>query len=474
MKVLKNYLYNASYQVFILLVPLITTPYLARVLGPRGVGVNSYTSSITQYFIILGSIGIDLYGNRQIAFVRDDKNKLTKTFFEIFLLRIITISVSCFVFAIFINSNNKYRIYFLAQSFSIIAAAFDISWFFMGMENFMITVLRNLIVKIITLGSIFLFVKSYKDLTVYILILSLSLLVGNLTLFPSLNKYLGNISIKDIHIWQHFLPSLSLFLPQVAIQIYTVLNKTVLGLLVSVQASGYFDQSDKIVRMALAVVTAMGTVMLPHVANAFSKGKFKKTVMYLYKGFSFVSVSAVPMAFGLVAVDSKFVPLFFTSKFLEVIPIMSIESIAIIFIAWGNAIGSQYLLPTKQVKAYTIAVVLGAIVNLVVIFPLIKLFGAVGASVATVVSEFTVSTYQLYSIRDQIDYEKIFKDLSKYLISGIIMFLVVKIIDILLPISWFMLIIEIIIGIVVYVLMLVTFKVKLVDDFKHILLNKFI
>lgn len=179
-------------------------------------------------------------------------------------------------FAIFINSNNKYRIYFLAQSFSIIAAAFDISWFFMGMENFMITVLRNLIVKIITLGSIFLFVKSYKDLTVYILILSLSLLVGNLTLFPSLNKYLGNISIKDIHIWQHFLPSLSLFLPQVAIQIYTVLNKTVLGLLVSVQASGYFDQSDKIVRMALAVVTAMGTVMLHMLQMHFQKGNLKK------------------------------------------------------------------------------------------------------------------------------------------------------------------------------------------------------
>jgi len=473
LKVLKNYLYNASYQVFILLVPLVTTPYLARVLGPRGVGINSYTSSITQYFILLGSMGINLYGNRQIAFVRDNKDKLTKTFIEIFLLRIITILISYLAFIVFIYSNRKYNVYYLVQSISIIATAFDISWFFMGMENFMITVLRNLIVKIITLSSIFLFVKSYNDLTIYILILSLSLLIGNLTLFPSLNRYLGKVSFRNVNIWQHFLPSIVLFLPQVAIQIYTVLNKTVLGSVVSVQASGYFDQSDKIIRMVLAVVTAMGTVMLPHVANAFSKGERKKTLLYLYKGFSFVSISAIPMSFGLMAISYKFVPLFFTSKFLDVIPIMAVESVAIIFIAWGSAIGSQYLLPTKQVKAYTMAVILGAIINLIVIVPLIKLFGSVGASVATVISEFTVATYQLYAIRKQVNYKEMFRDLSKYLVSSMAMFFVVKGMDIVLPISWMMLALEIIMGIFVYVLMLLIFKVSLIADFKHILFDRF-
>lgn len=169
MKVIKNYLYNASYQVFVLLVPLITTPYLARVLGPKGVGINSFTNSVIQYFILFGSIGVNLYGNRQIAFVRDNKDLLTKTFYEIFFMRLTTILLSCLSFEIFLLFVNKYQIFYLAQSVSIIAAAFDISWFFMGVENFAVTVLRNFIVKIITLTSIFLFVKSYNDLSMYIL-----------------------------------------------------------------------------------------------------------------------------------------------------------------------------------------------------------------------------------------------------------------------------------------------------------------
>ncbi len=168
MQVVKNYLYNAAYQVFILLVPLITTPYLARVLGPTGVGINAYTNSIIQYFILFGSIGVNLYGNRQIAYVRDDKDKLTKTFYEIFLMRVMTIILAYAAFLVFLMFTGSYHTYYFAQSVSIIAAAFDISWFFMGMENFGVTVLRNLIVKILTLVSIFLFVKSYNDLYIYI------------------------------------------------------------------------------------------------------------------------------------------------------------------------------------------------------------------------------------------------------------------------------------------------------------------
>lgn len=197
MRVVRNYLYNAFYQIFILLVPLITTPYLSRVLGPVGIGINAYTNSIIQYFILFGSIGINLYGNRQIAFVREDRKELTKTFYEIFFLRILTIFVALLAFMFFLLSTNQYHVYYLAQSVSIIAAAFDISWFFMGVENFAVTVLRNFVVKIVTLISIFSFVKSEADLWLYILILSLSLLLGNLTLFPNLKKYIDRPIFED-------------------------------------------------------------------------------------------------------------------------------------------------------------------------------------------------------------------------------------------------------------------------------------
>lgn len=464
MQVVKNYLYNASYQVFVLLIPLITTPYLARVLGPTGVGINAYTNSIIQYFILFGSIGVNLYGNRQIAFVRDDKDKMTKTFYEIFLMRIMTIVLAYAAFLIFLMTTGSYHIYYLAQSVSIIAAAFDISWFFMGVENFGVTVLRNLVVKIITLISIFTFVKSFDDLNIYIMILSLSLLIGNITLFPNLRRYIGKVKFKNLRIWQHLKPSMILFVPQIATQIYLVVNKTMLGSMTSVQAAGYFDQSDKMIKMILAVVTATGTVMLPHVANAFMKGEVEKTKQFLYNSFSFVTALSVPMMFGIAAISKKFVPLFFTDKFLAVTPLMMIESVVILLIAWSNALGTQYLLPTNQNGAFTKSVVLGAVVNIIVNIPFIMLWGALGATISTVLSELAVTGYQLYVLRNQIKYRSLFTDTGKYLLAGFIMFIVVFVVDGKLNSSWTMLIIEVLVGITIYAGLLIVMKAKIVKD----------
>ncbi len=469
MKVVRNYLYNASYQVFILLVPLITTPYLARILGPIGVGINSYTNSIIQYFILFGSIGVNLYGNRQVAFIRDDKKKLTQTFYEIFFMRIVTIIIAYLAFMIFLLFVDRNQKYYWAQSLSIIAAAFDISWFFMGVENFAVTVLRNLVVKIITLICIFSLVKSYADLNTYILILSVSLLLGNLTLFPSLKRYIGSPRWQSLNLRRHFFPSVMLFVPQVATQVYLVLNKTMLGSMISFRAAGYFDQSDKMIKMVLAAVTATGTVMLPHVANAFANGQHEKTKQLLYKSFSFVTALSVPMTFGLMAVAPTFVPLFFTSKFNSVIPVIIIESVVILLIAWSNAIGTQYLLPTNQTKKYTTSVIIGAIVNLIVNIPLILLWGAVGASVATVISEATVTIYQLVVIRKQVNYHNLFLDTGKYLFAGLIMFVMVFELNQRLPMTWLMLIAEVVIGIFIYAFTLFLLRVSLVEDAKYML-----
>jgi len=469
MQVVKNYLYNASYQVFILLVPLITTPYLSRVLGPSGIGVNAYTNSIIQYFILFGSIGVNLYGNRQVAFVRNDKQELSNTFYEIYFMRVATILIAFLLFLVFLHFTVHYHVYYWMQSVSLIAALFDISWFFMGMEDFAVTVLRNLVVKIITLVAIFLFVKTQKDLGTYILILSLSLLVGNLTLFPSLQKYISVPKWHTLKIWKHLRPSVAMFIPQVATQVYLVVNKTMLGSMTSVKAAGYFDQSDKIIKMVLAIVTATGTVMLPHVANAYSKGNIEKVKQLLYKSFGFVTLLSLPMTFGLLAVAPKFVPLFFTTKFNAVIPLIIIESIVILLIAWSNAVGTQYLLPTKQTKAYTLSVVLGAFVNIFANIPLIIFWGAIGTALATVISELTVTSYQLFVIRKQIEYRKLFVDYKKYGLSVFVMFLTVFILDRLLPTTWIMLGLEVVVGMIMYALLLVLLKVELVNDVKNMI-----
>ena len=469
MQILKNYLYNIFYQIFILLVPIITTPYLARVIGPTGVGINSYTNATIQYFILFGSIGINLYGNRQVAFVRNNRELLTQTFYEIYILRIISIILAYLAFLIFLLFTSRFQVYYWAQSVSLIAAAFDISWFFMGVENFAVTVLRNFIVKIITVISILTLVRSYSDLTLYIFILSISLLIGNLTLFPNLKSYIGKPNLKSINIFQHIKPAVILFIPQIATQIYLVLNKSMIGLISSVQAAGYFDQSDKIVKITLAIVTATGTVMLPHVANAFANREYQKTKNYLYKSFSFVSAISIPMFFGLLAIADKFIPLFLTAKFNEVIPIIMIESVVIWLIAWSNAIGTQYLLPTNQSKAYSVSVILGAVINLLCNIPLIVLWGALGASIATVISEATVTSYQLWAIRRQVDFHKLFFETYKYCLSGLLMFIVVIYINKLLSSSWLILIMEIIIGIIVYVISLFILRASIFSNLKELI-----
>ncbi|MQS88858.1 oligosaccharide flippase family protein [Companilactobacillus mishanensis] len=469
MKLVKNYFYNAFYQIFVLIVPLITTPYLARVLGPEGVGVNAYTSSIVQYFILLGSLGIGLYANRQIAFIRESKEELSKTFFEIFIVRILTMLISLILFMVFLCLVKQYKTYYLVQSITVLAVAFDISWFFMGLEKFSITVMRNIVVKIITVICIFLFVKTSNDLINYVLILSISTLIGNLLLFPNLMNIIEWPKFKQLNPLRHVWPSLILFVPQIATQVYLVLNKTMLGSLVSVQSAGYFDQSDKIIKVVLAVVTATGTVMLPRVANTFAKGDHVRTKQYLYDSFSFVTAISIPMSLGLAAITSKLVPLFLSPKFNEVIPIMLVESIVIVLIAWSNAIGTQYLLPTKQTKSFTVSVVVGAVVNLIANIPLILLLGALGAAIATVLSEIAVTGYQLFSVRKQIEFKKLFTDGYKYFIAGIAMFVLIVFLNQLLKQTWLSLFMEIIIGSLFYVGLLVLLRAKIIIQAKILL-----
>lgn len=439
-----------TYQVFILLVPLITTPYISRVLGSEGVGINAYTNSIIQYFILFGSIGISTYGNRQIAYCRDDERELSKTFWEISILRFVTIFIAYMAFIIYLNLTTQYHSYFIAQSYQIIAAAFDISWFFMGLENFKITVIRNFVVKIISLICIFTMVKDTNDIGIYILILSLSLLFGNLSLWGYLKKYIKKPDFKQLKLLKHIKPSVALFIPQIAIQIYLILNKTMLGSISGVRSAGYFEYSDRIVKIVLAIVTSIGTVMLPRMASIFANKDYKKLHEYMYTSGDFINFISIPLSFGLAAVAPKFSVWFMGSEFSITGKLMTVEAIVIFLIGWGVMIGNQYLIPTNQIRKYTYAVSASAVVNLVLNVPLIYSMGVMGATIATVASEITSTSLQLYFIRRQINIRKLFQGFWKYLLAGLVMFLVVRFLNDLLRMTFLLLLVEVLAGVIVY------------------------
>lgn len=424
--IIKNYLYNLTYQILVLILPLITAPYISRVLGAENIGIYSYTLSISAYFILFGSLGIALYGQREIAYKQDNTKEITKTFLEVVFLRIITTFISLMIFYFtFVVKNNVYNIYYKVLIIEIIASCFDISWFFQGLENFKKTVFRNILVKLISVICIFIFVKTPDDLIRYFYIYVFSTLLGNISLWFYLSKYLEKISIKEINIFRHLKPTIMLFIPQIAIQIYTMIDKTMIGTIIEDKSEvGFYEQSQKIIKMTLTVITALGTVMLPRVANCFANNDKSKISGYMNKSFCVVFLLAFPIIFGILAISDSFVPVFFGDGYEKVSILMKIISPIILFIGLSNVTGNQYLLPTKRQKQYTKSVIYGAIVNIILNSCLIWKYGAIGASIGTVCAEFTVMSVQIYYIKNEFKITNILSSMKNYCISSFIMYII--------------------------------------------------
>lgn len=472
MKVVRNYLYNAGYQILALITPLITAPYISRTLKPHGVGIYADTSAWIQWFVLIASIGIALYGNREIAYVREDKEKLSRTFWEIQIIKLVMTIVAYVALVIFLKVYTKYTWYIWVQSINVLAATLDISWLYMGIEDFKRTVIRNTGVKILSLVLILSFVKTPNDVALYIFLTGFSVLLGNATLWPRLRIMLTRVKISSLRPWRHLKPSLALFVPQIATQIYLILNKNMLGIIVNSTAVGYYNNSDSLVKMVLALVTATGTVMLPNMASEFAKGNTDTVNKMLYKSFDFVTFISVAMAFGLAAVGLHGAPYFYGVGYDPVGRAIMIESIIIVIIGWSNVIGVQYLLPTNRVKEYTSSVILGAVVNVVLNYPLMSLWGLNGAMVSTIISELTVTMYQFWSVRKLIDFRIMFKNFPKYLIAGIIMFIPVFKINITVRTSIPSILLEVLLGMGIYVGLQVLLKPTILSDAKQLIAKR--
>lgn len=473
MKVVKNYLYNASYQILNLLIPLITVPYISRVLGAHDVGINEYTNSWVTFFYLMGQMGITLYGNREVAYHRDDLYERSRTFWGVEALQLLTVSASliAYLVAVFLFSTT-FKYYFLLQGIWIIATGLDVSWYFMGLENFKVTVVRNTFVRLISIVLIFTIVKDVNNLGKYIAILGGTQLVGNLTLWPYLKDNLVWVKISEWHPFKHFYPALLLFIPTITTQVYLVLNRLMLGRMSTQVSLGNFGQADKIVKFVLAIVTATGTVMLPHVANKFAKGDIKGVRDSLYSSFNFVSAISVPMMFGLMAISERFAPWFLGADFELAGRIMFLESPIIVLIAWSNVTGTQYLMPVNRVKEYTTSVTVGAVSNIIFNLFLIEGWGANGAAVATVLSEFLVSAAQIAMIRGTIKRRQLFREQWKYFLSGFLMYLVVNRVCMVINMTIANLCLEVGIGIVVYLLGLLVTKASIVGEAQKLIKNK--
>jgi O-antigen/teichoic acid export membrane protein len=440
-----------SYQIINILIPMITAPYVSRVLGANGLGVNSYTLAITQYFILFGTIGIGLYGNRTIASVKENKKELRITFWSMAVLQFITTMIAFFVYILmFIVRDTDYRLMFIVQGLNILAPAFDVTWLFLGLEQFKKTVTRNTIIRIIALICTFIFVKNENDIWKYALIFSFSVFIGQLVMWYYVPAIIGKPIIVFKEIKKHFLPSIRMFIPQIALQFYVILDKTMIGLLANKVELGFYENAEKIVKMSLAVVTSMSTVMLPRLTSIFIQKDYKKMREYLNKSFGFVNYLAIPMMFGIAAISVKFAPWFFGDEFVKSGPLMMVLSLIIPGITWSSVIGMQYLLAVDKIREFTISVTAGTLINFALNLVLIPLYKSKGAAISTIVGELTVALIQLYLSRKDLSVKELFKDFWKYILSGLAMFIVVKLMNMNTVFSVANLVLQIIVGGLVY------------------------
>ncbi|WEV54029.1 flippase [Leuconostocaceae bacterium ESL0723] len=418
MKLLKNYLYNTGYQLLAILVPLVTMPYISRVLGPQGLGIYSFTNATISYFVLAANLGLAVYGTNQIAAHRDQVGDRSQQFYEITGLRLLVSLVAFLAFAGFMLVYHQYPAIMLAQSINILAVGFDFSWFFTGLEDFKKVTLRNTVVKLATLVLVFVFVRRASDVLTYTLIISLSTLVGNLSLLPFLKGQLQRVKRRRLKIWHHFWPALVLFIPQVASQVYLVVNKTMLGALAGVTAVAYFTSADSIVRIALTLVTSISTVLMPRIANAVAQHRNREIKTYMAGSFRFINALSLLLMIGIATTAPTLVPLFFGTKFLPVTPLLILETPIILLICWSGALTTQYLIPFGQVRHYTVATVLGALVNIALNPGLISHWGAQGAVMATLVSELVVVVYMFYRLTKFMALGPLFEGLFRLIVAG--------------------------------------------------------
>lgn len=456
----KNVIYRLAYELLILLTPFITTPYISRVLGADGVGIQSYTASIMSYFTMFAALGTVSYGEREISQNRDDRKKTSKLFLEIELMTVFTSLICILIWVMVIIFNAEYRIYFLALLPMLFATMSDISWYFAGHEQVKYIVLRNAACKIIGIVFLFLFVKKKEDLVLYILANSLINLLGNLSMWTYLPGMLVKVNEK-LTFKKHFKETLVYFIPTVATSIYTVLDKTLIGIITKDSyQNGYYEQATKVIKIAKSFVfTAVNAVMGSRIAYLFAQQKYEEIKSRIHKSMNFIYMLGFGAAFGLAGIAENFVPVFFGEGYEPVVQLIYAMTPLILIIGVSNCLGCQYYTPGGYRAKSAKYIVIGSVINLCLNLVMIPFLGSIGAVIASNIAELAITVMYVVNCNGYLTFGNIINFSWKRLIAGIIMCVLVIFIGKLgVAGRAVTLVIQLAAGVCIYIVLLILFR----------------
>lgn len=452
-KVFNNFLLNAVYQVLLIFLPLITMPYLSRIFSPDVLGKYSYEYAIASGVALFGKLGINNYGNRSIAIVKNNISERSRRFFEIYHVQMIFSLATYIIYLFYAMLFSRYKSIALVLSFHVLSTFFDINWFFWGLEKFKVSVSRDIVIKLTVVFLIILLVKKETDLVLYTWIMSVGNLISHLAVWPFLKGDIKWDLRHGVSCKRHLKRCLILFIPIISQYLYKNMDRVMIELLNSTEQLGIYTNADKIAVVPVGIINAVGVVMLPVMSRMFAENKESKAKSVLNTSILFTNFLSIGMTFGLAAVSSDLVPVLLGDMYLESADLLIFLSSLIFLMAWTDAITTQYLIPVHKDIIYVKSIFLGTIVNFIVNSFFIARFGARGAVIGTIAAQSVVMLFQCITLRNDLPIKKIFKDMFPFVIHGIVIFIIIKLFSGVCKISTFKFIYEIFIGSFIYLVL---------------------
>ena len=395
-----NYILNLINTGTQMLFPLITFPYVCRVIEADGIGQINFFQSIISYISLFTCLGIPMYAIREIARDRSDVVQMNRTAMEILLLHSMLTLVGYAIVAILCLTVPQIQVnipLFLILSLTIFFTAIGCEWFYQGIEDFKYITIRGLIIKTVSVVLLFIFVKSKTDLLYYGCYTVFGVLGGNIFNFFRLRKYIHreNIIFSELHIKRHIKPVLKVFSFSVVTSIYLQLNTVLLGFLKNALAVGYFAAATKVMQMLLTMSACLGSVMMPRASHLIAENKEDEFNRLIQKSYDFTLAIALPMTIGLIFCAPSLITALCGVKFEHSILPSQIIAPIILMVAISNVFGIQVLFPKGKINIVTLCCGIGAVADLILNLCLIPFFSYIGTSIAYLGAEVatTVSMY---------------------------------------------------------------------------------
>lgn len=450
------------YQILLIILPLITTPYVSRVLGADGVGIYNYTYSVVTAFTLVAVLGTNSFAIREVAYIQCDRVGCSRIFYEVFAIRCATTMIVLPFYILSIVISGKYTAVYIATVTYLVSVPFDITWFFQGLEDFKKTITISGILRIAGIALIFIFVKAPADVARYTFIMGGTCLLGNILLWLYVPKYLVKFNKKYFHPQKHLKAILIFFIPALSTYIYTSLDKIVLGILSTEAEVGYYSQSEKIIKLLITIIVSLSTVLMPRMANLIRNGRINEVKESLNNSYTYVLFISLPMMMGLAALADYFVPLFFGSEYEKSIVVMKILIPLVIIMGMSSMTGTTVMIAMGKQKQYNQIIVSASIINLLLNIILVKNYASIGVAVATIAAELFVTVAEMFNIREFIDFHRLIKSFLKYGLNAICMLFVVSCLKGMLACNWLSILYISVVGVIMYFVILLIEKDKMI------------